>query len=89
MSRYLVIYDTPSDARRRVFVKLLLRLGHRIQWSAFELDLSPAQHRTLIGQLEAAVEDGDVISVVPLPGDVKVWTYGQALPPPAASSVSL
>ncbi len=52
---YVIVYDTPSDTRRRQFVKLLEKEGTRINWSVFECRLSSLRLALLRQGLESVV----------------------------------
>jgi CRISPR-associated endonuclease Cas2 len=49
---HVVCYDTASDKRRRQIVQLLSRRGRRVQYSVFELLLTPVALRRLVLSLE-------------------------------------
>lgn len=76
--RWMVVYDTSSDSRRRKMATLLLRVGERLQLSVFELRVSPARMKLLIGSLSELAEEGDRILAVPLGEDAlqRSWAYG-------------
>jgi CRISPR-associated protein Cas2 len=68
---YLISYDIPSDKpgdrRRARLAKFLLGRGLRVQWSVFEVMLSPERLPALIEELEELIDpDADSVRIYPL-----------------------
>lgn len=56
---YVAVYDVTSDKERRSVAKVLEGHGMRVQFSAFELRLTPAAKKTLVRELESlAIQTG-------------------------------
>ena len=70
---YLISYDIPSDKpgdrRRAKLAKYLEGRGLRVQWSVFEVMLSPERLPVLIDELEERMDPGaDSVRIYPLCG---------------------
>lgn len=80
--RWLVVYDTSCDRRRRRMAKVLLRHGERIQWSTYEVSVTIPQHRLLLAALAALAQEGDEILVLPMTSDAlcRAWRFGSDSP---------
>lgn len=58
---YVAVYDVTEDRERNRVAKILEGFGLRVQYSAFELRLTPSQRQTLIRHLqEVALKTGFV-----------------------------
>jgi CRISPR-associated endonuclease Cas2 len=55
-ARYIVTYDTPSDARRARLHRLLSGFGVRVQWSVFECVLADGELRRLRRLIDRTAE---------------------------------
>ncbi len=91
MLLYLVIYDIPSDKRRRKVAALLEGYGQRVQYSAFECVLAAGKYEELLGRLRRRVDLAeDSVRIYPLSGhtlgQVVVWG-GLPLTEPPGSTV--
>lgn len=77
MPTFVVAYDTPSDARRRRFVRALQRFGVRVQFSVFELRCSDRELERLRAALERIADDAeDRLVAYPTPAGVR-WSLGE------------
>jgi len=56
MDFYLVSYDIPNDRRRTKVASLLQDYGQRVQFSVFEVWLTQATQRELLGRLEKLID---------------------------------
>ena len=66
MERWLVVYDTPSDARRRRVVKILDAYGDRVQFSVFEVFAEGAHLERVVVRLGKVLdEDEDRLRLYP------------------------
>ncbi|NPV46790.1 MAG: CRISPR-associated endonuclease Cas2 [Armatimonadetes bacterium] len=67
MDRWLVVYDTPDDGRRRRFAAILDNYGDRVQQSVFEVRLT-AEGRERLQRRLLGVVDGkeDSLRLYPL-----------------------
>lgn len=78
---WVACYDIPDDKRRRQIMKLMEGNGHRVQYSVFECDLTPAQLERLIKRLVLVLHaEEDDVRFYPLnEGDIpKIITLGRA-----------
>ncbi len=50
---YVAVYDVSEDRERRLVAKVLEGYGLRVQYSAFELRLTPTTRQTLLRRIEA------------------------------------
>lgn len=67
MDCWLVVYDTPDDARRRRFAAILDNYGDRVQQSVFEVRLTPEGRERLQRRLLAIVDGAaDSLRLYPL-----------------------
>ena len=53
--RYLIAYDVCDDRRRSRIATVLQSYGHRLQYSLFQVDASPARLERLTAQLEKEI----------------------------------
>lgn len=61
---FVVAYDTPSTKRRRRIIKVIESYGKRINYSVYEVMLTPAQHLRVIEALTKIVIKGkDCIAI--------------------------
>lgn len=65
-SYYLIIYDISDDKRRRKISKILEGFGARVQYSAFEMWLTPSKYNELVSKLEYCTKSMDNIRIYPL-----------------------
>lgn len=68
---YLVSYDIPStrpgDKRRSKLARFLAGRGLRVQYSVFELELSPERMPILIEEIYEIIDDGqDSVRIYPM-----------------------
>lgn len=87
---FVVPYDVKDNARRRKVADLLQDYGHRVQFSVFEVRLSPEELRNLLVRLKAALdEEVDSLRLYPLCSRCqgRVWTLGVRKEPPHADDV--
>ena len=58
----LLSYDIPDDKRRTKVMKTLAGYGQRVQYSVFECEIRPADHKRLEAQLRSLIhkEQDDV-----------------------------
>ncbi len=56
--RYVVCYDVTDDKRRLKIVKLLEGYGDRVQYSVFEMAISPDQLSELVEKLLEKLDPG-------------------------------
>lgn len=84
MDFYLVSYDIPDDRRRTKVASLLQDYGQRVQYSVFEVWLTQAMQRELMGRLEKLIEaEEDSVRLYWLCAGCqkRVITLGQGTPP--------
>ncbi len=84
---YLITYDVPDDKRRLKIAKHLEALGDRVQYSVFEIWLTPKELKTLVSRLEKVLEEEeDSVRIYALceacRGKVRIHGLGQVSPPP-------
>lgn len=53
---YVISYDIEDDRRRNRIARYLEALGQRVQYSVFECELTPAQHRAVRVELEERID---------------------------------
>jgi len=56
MDRWLVVYDTPDDRRRYRLARILEDYGDRVQYSVFEIWVSPQTWEGLLARLRKVVD---------------------------------
>ena len=62
MHQYVVSYDITANKARNRVSNYLLRYGHRVQYSVFEIAVrKPVQLEKLQRKIEAELEEGDKI----------------------------
>jgi len=81
MLLYVVAYDIPDDKRRKKVSDLLLGYGRRVQYSVFELVVSPEKFEQLRQRLKKLVKlSEDSVRFYPLSkhtlGQVEAWGVG-------------
>lgn len=81
MLLYVVAYDIPDDKRRKRVSDLLLGYGRRVQYSVFELVVSPEKFDELCQRLKKQVKlSEDSVRFYPLSkhtlGQVEAWGVG-------------
>jgi len=65
--KYLVTYDVSEDSRRNKVIKLLNEYGKRVQFSCFEIEISPQILELLVFNLEKVIDqETDKIFIFPL-----------------------
>ncbi len=84
MLLYVVAYDIPDDKRRKKVSDLLEGYGRRVQYSVFELVLTPQKFDQLRRRLQKQVKlSEDSVRFYPLSkhtlGQVETWGVGPAL----------
>ncbi len=57
MERWLVVYDTPSDKRRRRVAQILDAYGERVQFSVFEVFAEGAHWERMVSRLGRVVDE--------------------------------
>ena len=81
----MIAYDSPSDKRRRMLVKLPEGHGLRVQWSVFECELRDDQLQRLRLRLShLIVSEQDSVRFWPVPQRSRAQTLhlGRTLPSP-------
>ncbi|MCJ2541554.1 CRISPR-associated endonuclease Cas2 [Thermostichus vulcanus] len=78
MFLYVVVYDTPSDKRRKKISDLLEGYGKRVQYSVFECVLDKDQFEELKFRLHKRIKsEEDSLRFYPLSshtlGQVEIW----------------
>lgn len=74
----LIIYDIASNKRRSRFVKYLLRIGMRVQKSAFEAVVPMRIYKKLLKDVHRYInEDEDSVRVYRLVGNSEVSLFGK------------
>lgn len=81
MLLYVVVYDIPDDKRRKKVSDLLEGYGKRVQFSVFELVVSPVKFDELRQRLKKQVKfSEDSVRFYPLSahtlGQVETWGVG-------------
>ena len=67
LKRYLIAYDIPATKRRTKLHDLLQGYGVRVNYSVFELTLTPLQMKTLLFQIETIIKSRqDSVRIYPL-----------------------
>jgi CRISPR-associated protein Cas2 len=67
VDRWLVVYDTPDDARRRRFAAILDNYGDRVQDSVFEVRILADGLERLLARLRAVADTAeDSVRLYPL-----------------------
>lgn len=59
MERWLVVYDTPDDRRRRRMAKVLDAYGERVQYSVFEVLAEGAHLERMLARLARTLDEGE------------------------------
>lgn len=69
VTAYIISYDIPDDKRRNKVARALMDMGERRQYSVFECNLTPRQHRELWDKLADIIDtQEDSILCFPLCG---------------------
>jgi CRISPR-associated protein Cas2 len=79
-SFYVVVYDIVEDRRRLKVAKELEKLGERIQFSVFELYLTPKELeklKTRLGKLIHKKDDRVRVYGLCASCQAKIWSLGQ------------
>lgn len=89
---YVVVYDIPSDRRRKKVADLLEGYGQRVQYSVFECVLTPAKYRELRDRLRKRIKSAeDSVRFYPLSGhtlnQVETWGGPQVMTLPGSTIV--
>lgn len=64
---YVVVYDTSDDKRRKQMVKLLEKIGTRINWSVFECIITQNQCNVLTAEINRIVyPKEDTVVIYPI-----------------------
>ncbi len=92
MDFYLVSYDIPNDRRRTKVASLLQDYGQRVQFSVFEVWLTQATQRELLGRLEKLIdaeEDSVRLYWLYAACQKRVIALGQGKPPEPPGAIIL
>jgi len=89
MLLYIVAYDIPSNRRRKKISDLLEGYGRRVQYSVFELMLSPAKYAELRQRLRRYVQmEEDSVRFYPVSkhtlDQVEIWGGVPLTQPPGS-----
>jgi CRISPR-associated protein Cas2 len=89
---YVVAYDIPNDKRRKKVADLLEGYGKRVQYSVFELVLTPGKYDELCSRLKKKVKlSEDSVRFYPLSqhtlGQVETWGVGPAVTQAPGSAI--
>lgn len=78
----IVSYDISDDKRRAKFSKYLMKFGHRIQYSVFEIDNSDRILNNIVSDIEnkykKLFEQEDSIYIFNMSASCQVIRYGYA-----------
>ncbi len=78
----LVIYDITENKRRAAFAKKLKSYGFRVQRSSFEITMTTANLRLLLGEIPHLIKDTqDNVRVYELGNRGNVYQFGQTILP--------
>ena len=83
---YVAVYDVTSDRERNRLAKVLEGFGLRVQYSAFELRLTPATRRTLIRRIEELKLQSGFVYLYRRAGSQDRTAIGQAPDDPLAET---
>lgn len=75
-TKVLIIYDISDDKRRRNIVKMLNGFGNRIQFSAFEANLSENNYNKLLLNLKKIENNEDSIIVYKMNNQTEIMEFG-------------
>lgn len=76
---YLVAYDIADPRRLQRVARCVSRRGVRVQYSVFLTHLTPAQRKTLTGELARLIDPrADDVRLYPLPARMEPIVYGRA-----------
>ena len=82
MGLIIVSYDISDDRLRNQFAKFLMKFGHRIQYSVFEIDNSERILENIkaeiSGQFEKRFQQSDSVVIFHLSKNCKTIRYGYA-----------
>jgi CRISPR-associated protein Cas2 len=81
-NEYVAVYDVSGDRERTRVAKVLEGFGQRIQFSAFELRLSAAAHRSLVRRLEALELQSGWVAVYRISARTQRRAIGKVPPNP-------
>lgn len=78
----IISYDIANDKLRTKFSKYLLRFGHRIQYSVYEIDNSPKILKNIISDIENRYKKSfgqmDSVYIFNLSASCDIIKYGYA-----------
>lgn len=78
----LISYDIADDKLRRQFSQYIMKYGHRIQYSVFEIDNSPRILKVIITDIKTKFEkrfgEADSIMIMNLSKSCEILKYGYA-----------
>lgn len=78
----LISYDIANDKLRSKFSKYLLKFGHRIQYSVFEIDNSPRILSNIVAEIknnfESRFSQADSVYIFELSNTCKTTRFGYA-----------
>lgn len=74
--KVLVIYDVKDNKRRRTYMKLLNSFGYRVQYSAYEAQLTYKKYDKLKTILKKLEKDEDSVIIYRLNSSCEIINYG-------------
>ncbi len=78
----IISYDISDDKLRTKFSKYLLKFGHRLQYSVFEIDNGPRILDNIAAEIENRFEkrfsEADSVMIFKLSGGCQIVRYGYA-----------